>query len=78
MMMNDRSDADRITINPAILVGKSVIAGTRIPVYLILNLIANGYDVDQIINDYPNLTHDDVKVVLLYASKVLERPPNKP
>ena len=34
--------ANRITINPGVLVGKQVIRNTRIPVYLVLNLIANG------------------------------------
>ncbi len=38
----------RITVDPDILVGKPVITGTRIPVYLILNLIAHGYGPEQI------------------------------
>ena len=73
-MATDRRDyQDRITIDPNILVGKPVITGTRIPVYLILNLIANGYDFDRIIEDYPNLTHKDVRASLLYASEQMDR-----
>lgn len=45
-----------ITINSNTLVGKPVIKGTRIPVSLILNLIAHGYSIKNILDDYPNLT----------------------
>ncbi|CAN5667824.1 DUF433 domain-containing protein [soil metagenome] len=73
MKSDGQSYKDRITIDPKILVGKPVVTGTRIPVYLILNLIANGYDFDQIIESYPNLTHEDVRAALLYAAEVLEK-----
>lgn len=68
----------RITVDPGILVGKPVVTGTRIPVYLILNLIAHGYDFAQIIEDYPCLQHDDIKAALLYAAKVMDRPVTPP
>ena len=42
-------EARIITINPDILVGKPVMTGTRFPVFLILNLIAHGYDFDRIV-----------------------------
>ncbi|MCK4475995.1 MAG: DUF433 domain-containing protein [Methanophagales archaeon] len=42
-----------IEINPKILCGKPVIKGTRIPVYLILELLAAGYDFDQILVEKP-------------------------
>lgn len=51
----------RIIVNPKVLVGKPVIAGTRIPVYLILNLLANGYDFDHIIKAYPVLKKTTLK-----------------
>jgi len=54
----------RIEVNPEILLGKPVIAGTRIPVYLILNLLASGYDYDRIIEAYPGLTKEDIPTVL--------------
>jgi len=57
----------RITINPKILCGKPVIKGTRIPVYLILNLMAAGYTFKRIIEAYPQLTKEDILAVLDYA-----------
>lgn len=63
---------NRIEVNPNILLGKPVIAGTRIPVYLILNLLASGYDFKRIIQAYPNLTEEDIKAALDYAGKRLQ------
>jgi uncharacterized protein (DUF433 family) len=57
----------RITINPKIMCGKPVIKGTRIPVYLILNLLAAGYTFERIIKAYPRLTKKDIKAALEYA-----------
>lgn len=59
----------RIEINPDILMGKPVIAGTRIPVYLILNLLAAGYDQARIIQAYPGLTPEDIQAALWYAEQ---------
>lgn len=63
---------NRIEVNPKILVGKPVIKGTRIPVYLILNLIANGYTFEKIIGAYPELTKADIKAAIDYAKKLTE------
>lgn len=63
----------RIVVNPQILVGKPVIEGTRIPVSLIVNLIANGYTVDRVVEAYPILTKEDVMTALEYAQAVLNR-----
>lgn len=51
---------NRIEVNPEILLGKPVIAGTRIPVYLILNLLASGYSYERIIEAYPGLSREDI------------------
>ena len=59
----------RIEVNPDILAGKPVIAGTRVPVYLILNLLAAGYDVERVLQAYPGLTHEDVQAALWYAEQ---------
>lgn len=61
-----------ITMNPKIMCGKPTIKGTRIPVYLILNLIAAGYDFDRIIGAYPELTKEKIKAALQYAQIVLQ------
>ena len=51
--------------------GKPTIKGTRIPVYLILNLIAAGYNFDRIIKAYPELTKKDIKAALEYAQSAM-------
>ena len=59
---------DRIEINPHILSGKPVIKGTRIPVYLILELLQADYDFQKILDAYPILKMDDIKAALDYAA----------
>jgi len=59
----------RIEINPRIMRGKPVIKGTRIPVYVVLNLLAEGYDQKRIIKDYPDLTRQDILAAIEYASQ---------
>jgi uncharacterized protein (DUF433 family) len=64
---------ERIVIDPKILVGKPIIKGTRIPVALILNLLAHGYTIERILKAYPVLTKEDVGAALNYTEKRLER-----
>ena len=64
---------ERIMVDPGILVGKPVVKGTRIPVSMILNLVAHGVTFDQIIADYPILTQDDIRAAILYAGARLDR-----
>lgn len=59
-----------IEVNPKIMMGKPVIKGTRIPVYVILNLLAEGYDFEKTMKEYPDLTRGDILAVLEYAAKV--------
>ncbi len=63
---------ERIIVDPDVLVGKPVIRGTRIPVYLIVELVANGIATNEIIKEYPRLKEADIKAALLYASKLVE------
>ena len=58
----------RITFNPEIMGGQACIRGMRIPVSLIINLVANGMTTDEIITEYPDLETDDIKEALQYAS----------
>lgn len=62
---------NRIVINPKVMVGKPVIKGTRIPVDAIVRLIAQGMKVEEILEDYPNLSKEDVKAALLYSAEVV-------
>lgn len=59
----------RIEINPRIMRGKPVIKGTRIPVYVVLNLLAEGFDANKIIREYPDLTKQDILSAIEYASR---------
>ena len=61
-----------IEINPKILCGKPVIKGTRIPVYLILELLAAGYDFGGIMGAYPDLKRADIEAAIEYASGVVK------
>jgi len=63
---------DRIEINPKKAGGKPVIKGTRIPVYLILELIANGWSFGEILKNYPQLKKEDILAATAYASKILK------
>ncbi|HEY7030805.1 MAG TPA: DUF433 domain-containing protein [Thermomicrobiales bacterium] len=59
--MNEPSYRQHIVVDPEILSGKPAIKGTRIPVTLILNLLANGYTFERIVQAYPVLTVEDVR-----------------
>ncbi len=65
---------ERVVVSPHILHGKPRIAGTRIPVYIVLDLLAAGKDVDDITGEdyYPDLTPDDVYACVAYASRVVQ------
>lgn len=69
---------EKIESNPEILGGKPVIKGTRIPVYQILKLLAAGYSIDRVIEDYPDITKEDVKAAIEYAESILEFQEVKP
>ncbi len=62
---------DRITADPKVLVGKPVVKGTRISVALVVDLLAAGWSQEQILDSYPNLTTDDIRACLAYASELL-------
>ncbi len=63
---------DRIEINPLICSGKPVIKGTRILVSGLINQLAAGETIDDLIRGYPGLTDEDVRAALAYAAATLE------
>jgi len=69
--MQDEQLLKRITINPKVMVGKPVISGTRLTVDFILNLLAHGAVIDEILIEYPDLTQDDIQACLLFATRSL-------
>ena len=62
------SRLDRITSDPEICHGKPVIRGLRYPVADILQLLAGGMTVDEVLADYPDLERDDVLAALEYGA----------
>jgi uncharacterized protein (DUF433 family) len=64
---------DRITINPAVRSGKPVISGTRITVSDILEYLASGMSADEIIADFPDLSHEDILATLAFAAQREQR-----
>ena len=63
---------DRIELNPRVCDGKPVIKGTRIPVSVILENVAQGESWDTLIENYPELNKEDIRAALLYASESLD------
>jgi uncharacterized protein (DUF433 family) len=62
---------DRIVVDPKILVGKPVIAGTRISVEFIVDLLASGWSREKILANYPHLSDGDILACLQYAGELL-------
>jgi len=62
----------RIVMDPAILVGKPIIRNTRIAVEFILELLSNGWTENKILENYPQLTMDDIIAAIKYAVEVLK------
>mgnify|MGYP001559405974 CR=1 FL=1 len=58
----------KIEINPKILLGKPVFKGTRIPIYVILDMLAEGMPVQKILKSYPDLKEEDIKAAIQFAS----------
>ena len=63
---------DRIVIDPKVLVGKPVIKGTRIAVEFLVDLLAEGWSHDQILENYPHLSAEDIQAALHYAAETLK------
>lgn len=61
----------RITYDPNIMAGKPVIRGTRIPVDLLVRMVAQGIPQPEILADYPRLQTEDIQAALLYAAAIL-------
>jgi len=59
---------DRITMDPEVMGGQPCIRGLRIPVSLIIKLIASGKKIEDILEDYPELEEEDIKQSLEYAA----------
>ena len=63
---------ERIASDPAVCSGKPCIAGTRIPVHIILDLLAADESVEGILRAYPNIHRDDIRACIRYAAMLAE------
>ena len=61
---------ERISIDPNVCFGKPCIRGTRIWVALILDFLANGMTMNEILEEYPQLTIEDLRAVLSYGAEM--------
>lgn len=62
---------DRIIVDADVLVGKPVIKGTRLAVEFIIDLLAQGWSEQDILENYPGVTHEDIASCLSYAGEIL-------
>lgn len=62
---------ERVTTDPAIMLGKPVIRGTRITVELILRKLGGGLSAEQVLADHPQLTLDDIRAAQAFAADYL-------
>lgn len=62
---------DRIEIAPEVMLGKPVIRGTRITVEILLEKLAAGVGIEEILTDYPSLEREDVLAALAYARQAV-------
>lgn len=62
----------KIVSSPQILAGKPRIAGTRISVEFLLELLSSGMDIGEILKEYPHLTRKDIQAAVAYANRVIK------
>lgn len=63
---------NRITIDPQVCHGQACIEGTRIPVHQILQMLANGDTIEDLLREYPSVTRQDILACLHYAALLVE------
>jgi len=61
---------ERISIDPDVCFGKPCIRGTRIWVSLILDFLANGMSIEEILAEYPQLTGEDIRAAIAYGAEM--------
>ena len=65
-------EANRITLDPQICHGKPCIRGLRYPVESVLEWLASGMSIDEILADYEDLEREDILAVLAYAARIAQ------
>jgi uncharacterized protein (DUF433 family) len=67
--MSDRELRERIVSDPAVMTGKPVIRGTRLPVEFIVQVLAQGTTTRELLDEYDGLTESDIQACVLFASE---------
>lgn len=62
----------RIIVDPDICNGKPVLQGTRIPVQTILEFLSAGDSIDEVLEEYPSLTREDILQCLRFSSELMK------
>ena len=62
---------DRVVTDPNVMAGKPVVRGTRIPVDLLVRMVAQGIPEAEILCEYPRLEREDIRAALTYAAEVV-------
>ena len=63
---------ERISIDPQICHGQACVKGTRVPVYQIVRMLANGDTADDLLKEYPSLKQEDIWACLDYTASLAE------
>ncbi len=71
MTMQDAQLLERITTSPRLMGGKPTVRGLRITVEQLLLALAHGVTEPELLDDYPELNHDDISAALLYAGTLV-------
>ena len=66
---------ERIRSNPDVLAGKPVVVGMCISVELLLDCLASGWSINEVVEAYPNIAPEDVLAALAFSADVLRRKP---
>jgi uncharacterized protein (DUF433 family) len=61
---------ERISVDPKVCFGKPCIRGTRIWVSLILDFLANGMSMEEVLAEYPQITRDDIRAAIAYGAEM--------
>jgi uncharacterized protein (DUF433 family) len=69
--MQKISWAERIVVDPEIHHGEPCIRGTRVPVAAVLGSLAQGFTPEEIMQEYPSITYEDIQACLAYAAEVI-------
>lgn len=59
----------RIVVNPDVMVGKPVVKGTRVTVEQIMRLLAHGYTIDDLQQEFPHVAREDIQEPIAYAAQ---------